>query len=412
MMEKGSILPSNQMPVHAHTVDEEVKKIPLPSQMPRGIDFTEIPASAMKSSTLNGLISQNEDLMARLSVALRKIHELEQTISAFEGEKKALHSRFQTLREQFMVLEAKDRNTTQRTLKQHEENLSLRQEGSKIEKLYADLYHQAKAMQVRLVRLERYRARIRKVAGPMQEKAKRINLLEEEIVGFRRTLNAQKISLNEEFENKQLELETRIEALRVEHAKTTEALEAKVTAAEQRADGLQSKANERDRMFEDLLKIENQRIFEQRQFEQSRTEADRIVGQAEIETSSLRMQLKDILVDRESKAQELIRLTAEIPNLRERNQNLVEQVESLQTLWNHKQHEIEQQEEKNRSLQKLNQTLSVNLNQQRKEIHQLQVELDKEKFSAQEKIKTLVTEIQLMRTQMPGGTDGGGPEKL
>lgn len=410
-MEKGSILPS---PVHARMVDEEVKKIPLPSQMPKGIDFSELPMSALKSATVEGLISQNEDLMARLSVALRKIHEMEEGVAANEREKKALHSRFQTLREQFMVLEAKDKTSVQRTLQQHEENVVLRQAGGKLEKMYADLYSQAQAFQKRMVRLERYRARIQKVTGPLQDKAKRLDMVEEEIVQFRRSLSAQTIAITEAFEARAAEYEERLKAAQGENRKTIEQFEAKLSEAEQRIQALQGKADERDQMYADLLKLENKLVFDQRQFELSRAEADRVNGQMEMETSSLRLQLKDILVDREAKVQELTRLTAEIPNLRERNQNLVEQVESLQTLWNHKQRELEQLDEKNRSLQRLNQTLSVTLNQQRKEIHQLQVELDKEKFTSEEKIKTLVTEIQLLRTQIPASEEGGGggAEKL
>lgn len=404
-MEKGSILPSNKPasvpssgpPVHAQVVDEQVKHIPIPSQLPKGVDFSEIPMAALKSATVEGLISQNEDLMARLSVALRKIHEMEEMQAVHEREKKALHSRFQTLRDQFMVLEAKDKTSVQRSLQQHQENLNLRQAGGKIEKLYGDLYHQAQALQVRLVRLERYRARIRKVTGPLREKAKRFAQIEQDSVEFRRSMNAEKIAMAEEFELKEARFEERIKTAQSEHMQTINAFETKLADAAQQIQALQGKADERDRMYAELTRSENERIYEQRKFEQSRAEADRAAGQMEMETASLRMQLKDVLVDREAKVQELTRLTAELPNLRERNQNLIEQVESLQTLWNHKQRELDQFDEKNRSLQRLNQTLSVSLNQQRKEIHQLQVELDKEKFAAQEKIKTLVTEIQLLR---------------
>ncbi len=422
-MEKGSILPS-----HAVHTDEKVKQIPLPSQMPRGVDFSEIPMSAIKSATLEGLLSQNEDLMARLSVSLRKIHELEEGASVFERERKSLHTRFQTMREQYLVLEAKDKSAMHRTLQQHEENTHLRHSGEKLEKLYTDLYAQAIAFQKRMVLLERYRARIRKVTPAIQEKSKRIQLLETEIVQFRRSLNAQKIHLTEEFDAKteqfqvkSAEYEKRIadiraemtdvrNALQSEHMRTINTFEAKLAEAQQETLALKAKADERDKLYEELLITQNSKIFEQRQFEQSRADNELTMGRLELETVSLRQQLKDILVDREAKSQELIRLTSEIPNLRERNQNLVEQVESLQSLWNHKQREVEQAEEKNKSLQKLNQSLSVTLNQQRKEIHALQVELDKERFTAQEKIKTLTTDLQMLRSiQMPDGTP---PEKL
>jgi hypothetical protein len=89
-----------------------------------------------------------------------------------------------------------------------------------------------------------------------------------------------------------------------------------------------------------------------------------------------------------------------VPDLMEDQQAKREQIESLQALWTQKQRELEQSEEKNRSLQKLNQMLSLNLNQQRKEIHGLKADLEKDQFTANEKIKTLIAEVQLVRAQL------------
>ena len=74
-------------------------------------------------------------------------------------------------------------------------------------------------------------------------------------------------------------------------------------------------------------------------------------------------------------------------------------MESLQALWAHKQRELEALEEKNNSLQKLNQSLSVNLNQQRKEFGALQTEVDAERFTFADKIKVLNDEIEMLRNQ-------------
>ena len=40
------------------------------------------------------------------------------------------------------------------------------------------------------------------------------------------------------------------------------------------------------------------------------------------------------------------------------------------------------------------------LNQQRKEIHSLEQALEKERFTAAEKVKTLLSEIQMLRTKL------------
>lgn len=407
-MEKGSVLPSP--PMHAKQLDEKVKGIPLPTQLPKGVDFSEIPMAALKSATLESLLSQNEDLMARLSVALRKIHELESAATAFDEDRKSLATRFQTLKDQFLVLQEKDRSATQRNLLQYEENLTLRQQGEKIERLYADLYRQAQALQKRLQRLERYRAKVRKAAAPLKKRAKLSFQLEREILIYRQDMMQEKEAINASFAAQLESASQETAALRTrlneQQMQIVNAFEAKLAAAQQELLTLRPKADERDQVYENLMKSENQRIHDQRQFEQVRAEADQITEQLRQETAGLRVQVKELLIDRESKTQELTKISSELPHLRERNQALFEQVESLQALWNHKQKELEQSDEKYRSLQKLNQNLSVNLNQQRKEIHQLQAELDKERFQAQEKIKTLVLEIQMLRSQLTGPDTG------
>ncbi len=368
-MEKGSFHTS---PVHAKTVDEKIKSIPLPSQVPKGLDFNDIPVSALKSSTLESLISQNEDLMARLSVALRKVNELEEYTTQLEEDRKHIRSRFEILKDQILVLQEKDKSATQRGLNQHEENTTLKVHSEKLERHYNDLYNQAQAFQKRLIRLERYRARVQKAAASVQNKARLSGRFEQELLLLKKELS-------------------------IQHSQMVSSYELKIADAKAEISKLQPKALERDRMYEDLVKAENAKVYAERQFEEFRTENEATLERLQAEAVSLRVEIKELLVDREAKIQELARVNEEMPHLRERHQAMVEQVESLQALWNHKQFELEQMEEKNKALQKLNQSLSSTLNGQRKEIHELQSELDKEKFTAAEKIKTLLAEIQMLR---------------
>ena len=125
-----------------------------------------------------------------------------------------------------------------------------------------------------------------------------------------------------------------------------------------------------------------------------------LIDNMQNETKALSVQLKEVLVENEGYKSELERQSAELPHLRDQRQALTEQVESLQALWNHKQKENEALDEKNRALQKLNQTISVTLNQQRREIHQLKSEMEQERFASNEKIKTLISEVQMLRRQI------------
>lgn len=386
-MEKGSFHTSRLSHSDKHPastsltreLDERVKNIPLPSQVPPGVDFAEIPAAALKSSTLETVISQNEDLMARLSVNLRKTNELETKLNQFESENKAIKNRFETLKEQYLVLQEKDRSSTARVFQMHEESCQQKVQLQKLEKSYADLYVQAQAFQKRMSRLERYRAMVKRVSPAIQARSKVAKKLEHELVDFKATQSAL-------------------------HNQSLNQFESQLQTAQMMADGLKAKAQERDTLIEEKTQLENQLIYEKRQHETKLNEHVERIETLTTENANLRFEVKELLVTRESLQNEVTRFQGEIPHLQTERQRLTEQVESLQALWNHKQRELEQLTEKNRSLQKLNQQISVSLNQQRRELHALETELEQERMTSQEKVKTLLAEIQMLRIQM---TDNG-----
>lgn len=371
-MEKGSYTTPPVPTSFTRELDERVKSIPLPSELPKGIDFKDLPSNAIKSSTLDGLISQNEDLMARLSIALRRINEIEDNTSRFEQENQALRTRVQTLRDQFLIVQEKEKMSSSRASQLHDESTRLREQLEKLEKHYADLFVQTQSFQRSMRHLERYRARVRKAAPPIQRLARIAVKLEKEIVESRTRLQNQLNDARNEIES------------------------------------LRGKAFERDRLFEEKIKIENDRLYDQRQFVMLREEAQKTIETLESENANMRVQIKELLIDNESKTQQLNQLQTEVPHLQDQIRQLSEQVESLQALWSHKQKEFEHSEEKNKSLQKLNQTISLTINQQRKQIQRLESELETEQFTAQEKIKVLQTEIDLLRNQK----EEGGGEKL
>jgi chromosome segregation ATPase len=347
-----------------------VKSIPLPNQLPKGMDFSEIPVTAFKSSTLETLISQNEDLMARLSVALRKGSEQDEKVAAFERETQTLRTRFETLKEQYLLIQDKDRLACQRTTALHEDNVALKVKISKLEKMYSDIFVQAQAIQRRLVHLERYRARVKKVSHSLRLRRQDVQRLQ---------------ALVDEKDQ--------------QHSQIIDSYENKLETVRAEVETLRQKAAERDRLYDLNVALENNAVYEQRQTAAYREDSDNRLAQNARELASLRMELKETLIACETAKQEAETLRSEVPNLKFANEQLVEQVESLQALWSHKQRETEQLSEKNKSLQKLNQSISLNLNQQRKEIHALNQQIEREGFQAQEKIKTLMREIQMLQDQ-------------
>jgi chromosome segregation ATPase len=380
-MEKGSFHSPLNLST-THSTDELVKGIPLPNQLPRSMDFTDLPPAAMKSSTLEALISQNEDLMARLSVNLRKYNQMEEDHALLTKENQTFRARFETLREQYLVLKEKDSISTSKQLALAEELSTQHSQMQRLEKIYTELYVQAQGLQRRLIQLERYRVRMRKAAHQVQQRAKTALRLTEDNQRIQRDFEEMKRSLS------------------ASTMQTVNAYESKLGEARKVMEELRAKADERDTLFAERVRLDNQLLFEQRQSQMRSDDAQAEIDRLTSQNSELRVQLKETLVSNEYQNKELRELKQQVPQLQQSQKDLQDQVESLQILWAQKQKELDQSEDKNRALQKLNQSLSLNLNNQRKEMQSLKAEIDKDDFIAQEKIKTLLSEVQMLRRQL------------
>lgn len=371
-MEKGSFHTSESPGFDA---DEFVQAIALPNELPKGLEFSDIPKNMLNSSTVEGLISQNEDLMARLSVTLRKMAHLEETQQKMERENRQLKGRLETLTEQHLILQQKDRISGSRALQTFEENTDLKSKIERMEKAYADLFVKAQSFQKRMVQLERYRAAIRKLSPAMQARSKRLPAVEKELNEIRANFDARLVQ-------------------------TRMAFDARLNEARSEIMDLQEKNRDRNEVFAAKVEAENELVHLERKFETYRSESESENHRLFTEAAGLRSQLKDSLVIQASMKKSLEEMSNELPELENSNKALFEQVESLQALWGQKQKDLEQVEEKNRSLQKLNQSLGLTLNQQRKEFTARQTELENDCYAAESKIKTLQTEIELLRQEL------------
>lgn len=87
---------------------KEVGSIPLPDEMPRRHDLSQIPKDILKSATVENLISQNEDLMGRLKIALRRLSALENDNQKFNEETHRARLSQSASTDQLLILKEKD----------------------------------------------------------------------------------------------------------------------------------------------------------------------------------------------------------------------------------------------------------------------------------------------------------------
>jgi chromosome segregation ATPase len=368
-------------------IDEQVEKVATPNQMPSGPDFSKLPSNALRSSAVETLLGQNADLMARLGVALRKGGALETRVTELQTENLHLRHRFEVNKDQMLVLQEKERIISNRSAQTATETATLKDRLALLERRYADVYSNSQSLQRQLRRLQNYRARIRNASKNLKTKAaavfssllmtdnqnktvsEALKLAEQELKTLRSDNTATQIQIVNRYEGEAVGLRNELELHR-------------------------RRAADRDMLYDAKVRIENQLVFEERQARQYREETQKELISLKEENFDLREQLKTRLIEMERIERETVQNAGQVARLESEVKEKSDQVLSLQLLWKDKQTELERLEEKNRSLQKLNQQLSVTLNAQRREIVDLKSDVEKEKFLASEKFKAIEQQLE------------------
>jgi chromosome segregation ATPase len=376
-MEKGSFHTSVKSVLE---MDEIVESFALPNQMPLSADLSRFPAEALRSSAIDSLISQNADLMARLGVTLKKSTILENKIGDLEKENFHLRHRYDSVKDQNLVIQEKERLLNERSAQIANETSILRNRLNSLERSYADIYTQAQAFERQIRRLLNYRLRIRTVAQNLRQKANSLyRLLSQEQGQSKSLAGAFDLAESELRRIQQETAETQLQLINK--------YEVEISGFKSELELLRRRASDRDMLYESKIRIENQLVFEERQSRLYREETQLEIQSTREMNADLRMQVKTQLIDIERNDRELTAVKEQLKTFETNAHGQTEQVESLQLLWREKQNEAERLEEKNRSLQKLNQQLSISINQQRKEIIDLKAEVEKIRYISQEKIK-------------------------
>lgn len=352
------------------TLEDRIRRVPLPNELPQGLDFTGIPAAALKSSTIDSLISQNEDLMARLSVALRKINDLEFSSGKAERDVTQIRARFEALKEQYMVLREKDRISSTRGADLQRQNVAARERGEKLERQFASVFVQGQAFQRRLQRLEHYRARVRKAAVSIKARARRALVLESEL-----------------------------DLARDEKRRLTSAYENRLVEALEQVAKLDGKARERDGLFQENVRLDNELVHERRRAGAAHADQQATIDHLAEQVEGLRRAKAELEAASLGERIELERLRDGLPELIHARDQLTEQVETLQALWARNQRELDLAQEKMRNLQKLNQSLSTTLNEHRRDLVDQRAVHEQQRYAADEQMKTLRAEIELLRAR-------------
>lgn len=382
---------------------DEFESIPLPNQLPIpkqvaqafeaptfNAPISSAESSSIKSRTVQTLLGQNQDLMARLTVALKRNIELEQKVESQEDTYHSITSQYDILKDQSNVAFEKNKHL-------EFENQKLYDQSSAIEKRFAELYeaYQAKVeyiqkLSYRLHRFIQYKKRIKGYVRPL------ITHLKIEVVDLKNqilVLNEQGIKQLEfinDLKKKYSDAIDRIQAINTQNEKTqidltqyhdiryqnisSELEILKTEVATLRTQNVDLKSN-LENLTENEASLSNKAIFFERKYSDLKNEFEQIsqefIQQKTLDNTQLtrlELQLKD-LTDQYTKTLE------ERNALSSENKTMDDQLQSLQLIYQDNLTKIEDLKKKYTAQDQINKEISQSLLESRKKSEHLEEKL-------------------------------------
>lgn len=347
---------------HMEFENQGVESVPLPDQLPNPLKVGNLSPELLKSSTIESLISQNEDLMARLKVALRRLSamELEQAKLTRMTEESQRKSTF--AEDQLLVLKEKDKAWKAR-VREHEierevlaEKIRLFEE--KIQTQSIELgrfrkYHEKVKTQIKphLIQLKEYSRNLENQVHDLTSDIERKTTLLVEVRGqmSELTKNSRRQvelaesrvhELIESYENSIQKLSEEIQKLKTQNEEL-ETQAARLRRAEQHCDELQN----------ELIELRRSKESQHLRFESETRRLSEALETTTKENARHKIQNEDM----RQKIQEDFEKTKD---LQKQNLDLQAQLEGLRYLWTSRNDENEKLKMSLESLERLNVDLS------------------------------------------------------
>lgn len=351
------------------TIQRGVENIPLPDEMPATFNYAHLPKEILKSSSVESLISQNEDLATRLKVALRRLALLENENQKLGEEAQRARLSQTAVADQVLIYKEKD-NMWKQKLQQAEKQKEVQTEKalalqSKVEKLSAEC-----------VRFHKYHDRIKTQVKPY------IHQLKE----YSRDLENKNQLISQERSRQDAQLSdlrfqimevTKMSRQQIEiHEKKSQELvnfyEAQIENQKNELHNmdllnkeLEVKAIKLNKAMEKQDELENQVVELLRTKEEIKARLEQEVLRLQDKASELHRSNKRLEIEHSDLQELALSNETQIKTLQKEKQDLTEQLDSLRYMWNAKVEETEKLKTAIQSLERLNVDLSQKVNELR-----------------------------------------------
>jgi chromosome segregation ATPase len=344
-------------------------KMALPDELPPPVQRDKFPAELLRSSTIENLISQNEELMTRLKVTLRRLAALETDNQKLVSEAQTEQLRAATATEQLLVLREKDSIWRLKTDDLEKDRSLLQEKLETLQNLYSlsqtqvdrhQKYHEKIKTQVKpfVQELKKYskglESKVKTLESEITKKEAEISDLRNQVVEITKSSQFQQQLL----EKKNWQLTEHYEMLIHRLSKENEELKASNAELTQKNDRYKSVQEHSDQMENENIEMRRriEKLVEKHKLEIEGAEEQIILRSREF--SKLAVEHQDVVQKVLEEIEGKKKLEKQVFELRH-------QLDSLRFMWKTKTDENDRLKQAMEALEKLNVDLSAKLQEVR-----------------------------------------------
>lgn len=382
----------------------DVEDIPLPNQVPPPptVSFDK----ERSLGTFDSVLSQNQDLMSRLTIALRHNLDLEKQVGQYIERNRYLELQAQALHSEMSQISIVNKNL-------EIEFYSIREQRDSAEKMYAEFHTEAmnriEKMANQLIRLRSYRRKIRTRVRPAIDNLNKTMQKEREEFAGALEQNMEMRGQLEQFKKQLTEAYARIQNQHTEHEGQkkllVETYEEKLNFYIKELDFYKTEHEKFQKSHIELDKknlalVESQALFEnraivsERRYEGLKAQSDQTIHELREMVAQMKSENTALRANLENANQEIAERGNEISMLKDDVIGIRDQYEGLQILWEKSSQEAEESQLKFASLQKLNRDLSQALNERRRENEFMQEQVRQIQNKSSENINSVYEHIK------------------
>lgn len=351
--------------------------VPLPTEIPPPPNLSQLPAHILHSGTVETLIGQNEDLMARLKVNIRRNSVLEQQIMEQDRINQELTLAYNSLVAQFQVLQEKDEMWREKSSTVDARHNALIEQIELMEAKVEAAEERRDELQAGLKFEQAYRRRVRAWVRPYlndlrhqtQEARQKATFLDRQLASREATIGDLRARMNETVT--QMQNVTR--SANQDQALLVEKYESRMKAAEADAAKARSefqlykdKALRLDDAISSQTAAENRIVYLERRNREMESALGGEMREIQEQVAMFRQEAKNLAAEVMTAHEERDLYKAQATDAIASESRIQDQFESLQSVWSEAQKKFEASKLQQDSLNKLNQELSRQLRSDRK----------------------------------------------